>query len=213
MKLNQLIDHTLLKPEAKKEQIEALCAEAKEYDFASVCIPPRFVALAKEQLDGCQSMVCTVIGFPLGYQTTETKAFEAKDAVHKGADEIDMVLAIGALKDGDDDYVYEDIRAVKEAIGDKTLKVILETCLLSDDEIVRACELSVKAGAEFVKTSTGFSTGGATVETVRLMKKTVGERAKVKASGGIRDRETAMAMVEEGAERLGASAGIAICQE
>lgn len=213
MKLNTMIDHTLLKPETTQEEIIKLCDEAKEFDFASVCIPPRFVSLAAKQLEGENPMVCTVIGFPLGYQTTAVKAYEAKAAVEEGADEVDMVIAIGALKEGDDAYVQEDIARVKESIGDKTLKVIIETCLLTQDEIKRACTLAVEAGADFVKTSTGFSTGGATVEDVRLMKETVGDKALVKASGGIRNRETAIQMVEAGASRLGASAGVAICRE
>lgn len=213
MKLNTMIDHTLLKPETTQEEIIKLCDEAKEFDFASVCIPPRFVSLAAKQLEGENPMVCTVIGFPLGYQTTAVKAYEAKAAAEEGADEVDMVIAIGALKEGDDAYVQEDIARVKESIGHKTLKVIIETCLLTKDEIKRACTLAVEAGADFVKTSTGFSTGGATVEDVRLMKETVGDKALVKASGGIRNRETAIQMVEAGASRLGASAGVAICRE
>ncbi|MEQ2526240.1 deoxyribose-phosphate aldolase [Bacillaceae bacterium CLA-AA-H227] len=205
------IDHTLLKADAKKEQIETLCQEAKEYNFASVCVNPTWVGLASEMLSGTGVDVCTVIGFPLGANTPETKAFETKDAIENGATEVDMVINIGALKGGNTDLVEKDIRAVVEAAKGKALtKVIIETSLLTDEEKVTACELSVKAGADFVKTSTGFSTGGATVEDIRLMRKVVGPEIGVKASGGVRNAEDANNMIEAGATRIGASSGIAI---
>jgi deoxyribose-phosphate aldolase len=208
----RMIDHTLLKADATKEQIVKLVEEAKEYSFASVCINPTWVKLAAEMLtDTPEVKVCTVIGFPLGAGTSETKAFETKNAIENGANEVDMVINIGALKDHQDDLVENDIRAVVKAAKGKALtKVIIETCLLSDEEKIRACELAVKAGADFVKTSTGFSTGGATVEDIRLMRKTVGPDIGVKASGGVRSREDALAMVEAGATRIGASSGVAI---
>ncbi len=210
MNLAKYIDHTILKPDAKKEQVIKLCNEAKEYGFASVCVNEYYTKLVNEQLKGTDVMTCTVIGFPLGASDSEVKAFETAKAVKEGADEIDMVINVGALKDKEYGYVKDDIQAVVKAAGGKTVKVILETCLLTKDEIVKACELSVEAGANFVKTSTGFSSGGATAEDVALMKKTVGDKAKVKASGGIRDYETAIRMIEAGSERIGASAGIAI---
>lgn len=210
----RMIDHTLLKPEATKDQIVKLAEEAKEYSFASVCVNPTWVKTAAEILkDTPDVKVCTVIGFPLGATTSETKAFETKNAIENGADEIDMVINIGALKDQQDDLVESDIRSVVEAAKGKSLvKVIIETSLLTDEEKKRACELSVKAGADFVKTSTGFSTGGATVEDIRLMRETVGPDIGVKASGGVRSREDALAMVEAGATRIGASSGVAICK-
>ncbi|GHI00537.1 deoxyribose-phosphate aldolase [Neobacillus kokaensis] len=209
----RMIDHTLLKPEATKEQVVKLVNEAKEYSFASVCINPAWVRIAAELLaDTPDVKVCTVIGFPLGATTPETKAFETKNAIENGASEVDMVINIGALKDKQDEKVENDIRSVVEAAKGKALvKVIIETCLLTDEEKIRACELSVKAGADFVKTSTGFSTGGATVEDIRLMRKTVGPEIGVKASGGVRSREDALAMIEAGATRIGASSGVAIC--
>lgn len=210
MNLAKYIDHTILKPNAQKEQVLKLCDEAKEYGFASVCVNEYFTAAVHEALKGSDVMTCTVIGFPLGASDSKVKAFETARAVEVGADEIDMVLNIGAMKDKEYDYVRNDIKAVVDAAGGKTVKVILETCLLEKDEIKKACELSVEAGAHFVKTSTGFSTGGATVEDVKLMKETVGDAARVKASGAVRDYETAIKMIEAGAERIGASAGIAI---
>lgn len=210
MKLNKLIDHTLLKPEATKTQIEKLCSEAKEYDFKSVCVNPHYVKYAKELLKESDVLVCTVIGFPLGQNTTAIKVAETKDAIQNGADEIDMVINIGALKSKDEDYVLNEIKEIRNACKDKTLKVIIETCLLTDEEKITACKLSNEAGADFVKTSTGFSTHGATVEDVKLMRETVREDMGVKASGGIRDRETALKMVEAGATRLGVSAGVEI---
>ncbi|MEH7107670.1 MULTISPECIES: deoxyribose-phosphate aldolase [Bacillaceae] len=210
----KMIDHTLLKADATKEQIVKLAEEAKEYTFASVCVNPTWVKTAAEALaDKPEVKVCTVIGFPLGASTTETKAFETKNAIENGAGEIDMVINIGALKDKQDDLVEQDIRAVvEESKGKALVKVIIETCLLTDEEKIRACRLSVKAGADFVKTSTGFSTGGATVEDIRLMRETVGPEIGVKASGGVRSREDALAMIEAGATRIGASSGIAICK-
>ncbi|MCR5794149.1 MAG: deoxyribose-phosphate aldolase [Solobacterium sp.] len=211
--MNKYIDHTLLKPNAQKDQVTKLCEEAKQYDFASVCVNPCWIPLAKELLQGTDVKVCVVIGFPLGAMTTEAKVFEAKDAVEKGAQEVDMVINVGMLKDGCDAYVTEEIRKIKEAVGDKVLKVIIETCLLTDEEKVRACLDAKAAGADFVKTSTGFSTGGATVHDVRLMKETVGDALKVKASGGVRTKETMKEMVEAGAERIGTSSGIALVSE
>ncbi|GEK33293.1 deoxyribose-phosphate aldolase [Kurthia sibirica] len=205
-----LIDHTLLKPEATPEEIIQLCAEAKEYKFASVCVNPSHVALAATQLKGEFSKVCTVIGFPLGASTTETKAFETKDAIEKGATEIDMVINMGALRAKQYDLVLQDMKAVKNAAGKLCVKVILETCLLTNEEKIKACELAVQAGLDFVKTSTGFSTGGATVEDVAIMRKTVGPDLGVKASGGVRSLEDLEAMVAAGATRIGASSGVKI---
>ncbi|MBM7153686.1 deoxyribose-phosphate aldolase [Streptococcus suis] len=210
MKLNKYIDHTILKPETTQEQVEKILAEAKEYDFASVCVNPTWVALAAESLKDSDVKVCTVIGFPLGANTPAVKAFETKDAISNGADEIDMVINIGALKIGNYDLVLEDIKAVVAASGDKLVKVIIEACLLTDDEKVKACQLSQEAGADYVKTSTGFSTGGATVVDVALMRKTVGPDMGVKASGGARSYEDAIAFIEAGASRIGASSGVAI---
>lgn len=206
-----MIDHTLLKADATKEQIKKLCEEAKEYKFASVCVNPGWVKYASELLEGSGVNVCTVIGFPLGATTLETKVFETKNAIENGAAEVDMVINIGALKDGDNDFVEKEIRAVVEAAkGQALTKVIIEACLLTEEEKVRACELAVKAGADYVKTSTGFSTGGATVEDVKLMRKTVGPDIGVKASGGVRSAEDAKKMIEAGASRIGASSGVSI---
>ena len=207
----KMIDHTLLKADATKDQIEKICAEAKEYNFASVCVNPTWVKLSSDLLNGTEVKVCTVIGFPLGASTPETKAFETKNAIENGATEVDMVINIGALKGGDNELVERDIRAVVDAAKGKALtKVIIETCLLTEEEKVRACELSVKAGADFVKTSTGFSTGGATAEDIALMRKTVGPDIGVKASGGVRSAEDAQKMIEAGATRIGSSSGAAI---
>ncbi|PFO04230.1 deoxyribose-phosphate aldolase [Bacillus sp. AFS076308] len=210
----KMIDHTLLKADATKEEILKIINEAKEYLFASVCVNPTWVKTAAELLaDTPEVKVCTVIGFPLGASTTETKAFETKNAIENGADEVDMVINISALKDQQDEIVEKDIRAVVEAAKGKALvKVIIETCLLTDAEKIRACELAVKAGADFVKTSTGFSTGGATAPDIRLMRQTVGANVGVKASGGVRSREDALAMVEAGATRIGASSGVSIAK-
>ncbi|MFJ7975000.1 deoxyribose-phosphate aldolase [Peribacillus sp. JNUCC 23] len=206
-----LIDHTLLKADATKAQIKQLCEEAREHHFASVCVNPTWVTYASELLAGSDVVVCTVIGFPLGANTPETKAFETKNAIENGANEVDMVINIGALKDQDDELVERDIRAVIESSKGKALsKVIIETSLLTEEEKIRACELAVKAGADYVKTSTGFSTGGATPEDIALMRKTVGPSIGVKASGGVRNTEDATKVIEAGATRIGASAGIAI---
>ena len=209
MNINKLIDHTALKPNTSKESILKLIAEAKTYDFASVCVNPCWVALAHQELKNTDVKVCTVIGFPLGANTTEVKVFETKDAIEKGAQEIDMVINIAMLKDKEYDYVENEIHQIVEAAKDKAIvKVIIETCLLTDEEKIKACELSQKAGADFVKTSTGFSTGGATVHDIALMRKTVGAEMGVKASGGVHTHEEALAMVEAGATRIGASAGV-----
>ena len=211
MKLDsKLFDHTILKADATKEQVLKICKEAKEHNFMSVCVNSYYTALVKKELEDCDVLVCTVVGFPLGMMSTESKALETAYAVQAGADEIDMVINVGALKDGDYAEVLADIRAVRAVCPNQTLKVIIETCLLTDEEKVKACELSVAAGADFVKTSTGFSTGGAKVEDIALMRKTVGPDIGVKASGGIRDAATAEAMVEAGASRLGTSATVAI---
>ncbi len=213
MDIAKYIDHTLLAADADKERIEKLCREAAENHFASVCVNSCWVKTAAALLKGSDVKVCTVVGFPLGAMDTEAKAYEAETAVRNGADEIDMVINIGWLKSGMKDAVLDDIKAVRKASEGKILKVIIETCLLSDEEKVEACVLSEKAGADFVKTSTGFSKGGATVADVALMKKTVGDRLRVKASGGVRDYKSALAMIEAGADRIGASAGIQIVRE
>ncbi|MFR5265992.1 deoxyribose-phosphate aldolase [Clostridium sp.] len=207
-----IIDHTILKADATKEAVEKICKEAIEYKFASVCINPANVALCAELLKDSGIKVCTVIGFPLGANTSEVKAFETKDAIEKGANEVDMVINIGKLKDKDYDYVKKDIEAVVEVAKGKALtKVIIETCLLTDEEKVKACELAKEAGADFVKTSTGFSTGGSTPEDIKLMRETVGPEMGVKASGGVRSLKDAKAVIENGATRIGASASVAIC--
>lgn len=211
MDYNRLIDHTLLAPDATKAQILKICEEAKQYDFASVCVNPGWVKLcAKELHEVSRVKVCTVVGFPLGATSKESKVFETKQALADGADEIDMVINIGMLKDKEDAYVRDEIHALKEACGDHILKVIIETCLLTDEEKVRVCLLAKEAGADFVKTSTGFSKWGAKVEDVALMRKTVGPEMGVKASGGVRNKEDAKAMVEAGATRLGTSHGIEV---
>lgn len=211
MNLAKYIDHTLLKQDATREQIKLLCEEAAEHVFASVCVNPYWVSYASELLADSEAKVCTVIGFPLGANTTATKVFEAKNAIENGANEIDMVINVGELKGGNFDFVQADIAAVVEASHPTAIvKVIIETCLLTKEEIVKACELSVAAKADFVKTSTGFSTGGATFEDVKLMKETVGDNALVKASGGVRSKEDALKMIELGASRIGTSSGIAL---
>jgi deoxyribose-phosphate aldolase len=210
MKYNKLIDHTVLKQNATLADIEKLCKEAIEFDFMSVCINPAYVSMCAELLKDSDVKVCTVIGFPLGANSTLVKVFETKDAVKNGADEIDMVINVTMLKDKQYNYVFNEIKAIKEACEGKLLKVILETCLLTDEEIVKACELSKEAGADFVKTSTGFSTAGATTHHVALMRKTVGPDIGVKASGGVRTHEDLLAMVEAGANRIGTSAGCKI---
>ena len=211
MNYNKLIDHTLLKQDASPEQIIKLCEEAKQFDFMSVCVNPAYVPLAAAELKGSDVKVCTVIGFPLGMNLTKTKVEEAMLAVKEGAQEVDMVINVGMLKAGHDDYVKEEIYEIKQAVGREiVLKVIIETCLLNNDEIVRACLAAKAAGADFVKTSTGFSTGGATVEAVKLMRETVGPEMGVKASGGVRTHEDLLAMVEAGANRIGTSSGAKI---
>lgn len=208
MKESKYIDHTLLKPESTKQQVQKIIDEAKQFDFATVMVNPCWIPFVKPQLEGTDVKAACVIAFPLGANTKAVKVFETQDALKNGADEIDMVLNIGMLKDGDDAYVIDEIKAVKEACGDHCLKVIIETCLLTDDEKVRACKDVVEAGANFVKTSTGFSTGGATVHDVALMKEAVaGSDVKVKASGGVRSREDFDAMIAAGAERIGTSSG------
>lgn len=208
----KLFDHTILKADAGREAVKKICEEAKEYGFMSVCVNSYYTSYVAQQLKGTDVKVCTVIGFPLGQMSTRAKAAETAIAIMDGAQEIDMVINVGALKDRLYDVVLSDIREVKKACGNALLKVIIETCLLTDEEKVKACELSKEAGADFVKTSTGFSTGGAKAEDVALMRKTVGDEMGVKASGGIRDRETAEMMVSAGASRLGTSATIAICK-
>ncbi|MBI5836095.1 MAG: deoxyribose-phosphate aldolase [Candidatus Eisenbacteria bacterium] len=212
--LASMIDHTLLKPDAVQSDFEKLCAEARKFSFASVCVNPGWVPLCRRLLDGAPVKVCTVIGFPLGATTTQTKAFESRRAILDGATELDMVINVGRLKSGDNEYVEKDIREVVEQAGPRVLtKVILETSLLSDEEKIRGCLLSKAAGADFVKTSTGFSTGGATAADIRLMRQAVGGKLGVKASGGIRDRKAAQEMVEAGASRIGASASVKIVTE
>lgn len=207
------IDHTLLKAESTKEQVVQLCKEAAEYEFASVCVNPSYVETAAAELKDSKVKVCTVIGFPLGASTSAVKAFETKDAIEKGAEEIDMVVNIGAIKSGDSELVKKDIEAVVEAAKGKAIvKVIIEASLLTDEEKVLASRLSKEAGADFVKTSTGFSTGGATVEDVKLMRETVGADLGVKASGGVRSLEDVQAMIDAGASRIGASSGVQIMQ-
>ncbi len=210
MNLNALIDHTILKATATREDVARLCDEAIEHGFASVCVNTCWVPMVAERLAGTPVKTCCVVGFPLGAMATDPKAYEAKWAVENGADEVDMVLNVGWLLEGADDAVREDIAAVVRASRGCCVKVILETCYLDDAQVERACRLSVEAGAAFVKTSTGFGTGGATVHDVALMRATVGDAAKVKASGGIHTAEEAAAMVEAGADRIGTSSGIAI---
>ncbi|WP_331487992.1 deoxyribose-phosphate aldolase [Caminicella sporogenes] len=213
MELQKYIDHTLLKPQATEEQIIKVCSEAKKYGFASVCVNPYYTSLVRKELEGTNVKTCVVIGFPLGANTKEVKAFETKQAIENGAQEVDMVINIGALKDKKYDVVRDDIKAVVDAAKGKALvKVIIETCLLTDEEKIKACEIAKEAGADFVKTSTGFSTGGATVEDVKLMRKTVGPDMGVKASGGVRSKEDAEAVINAGANRIGASASVAIVE-
>ncbi|WYJ90483.1 deoxyribose-phosphate aldolase [Enterococcus sp. 9E7_DIV0242] len=211
VELNRMIDHTILKANASEEDVLKIIEEAKKYEFFSVCVNPYWVALAHEKLAGTKVSTCTVIGFPLGANTSEVKAYETKDAIANGADEVDMVLNVGAMKSKQYKKVLKDIQAVVQAADGKALvKVIIETALLTDEEKIKACEMAKEAGADFVKTSTGFSTGGATVEDVKLMRSTVGPDMGVKASGGIHNKEEAQAMVDAGATRIGTSAGVAI---
>lgn len=209
----KMIDHTILKAFATENDVKQLCKEAKEYNFFSVCINPANIELAKKELEGSNVKVCTVIGFPLGANTSEVKAFETDDAIKKGADEVDMVINIAALKDKKYDYVLNDIKAVVDASNKRALvKVIIETCYLNDEEKKIACELSVKAGADYVKTSTGFGTGGSTPEDIKLMRDVVGPNIGVKASGGVRNQKDAKAVIEAGCSRIGASASITIAK-
>lgn len=213
--LNKYFDHTLLKADATTEQIDLLCSEALKYDFYSVCVNSCNVAQCKDALEGSDVKIAAVVGFPLGACTTATKVFETEEACRDGASEIDMVINIGALKEGGEEFVYEDIKAVVDAAAkyDAIVKVIIETCLLTDEQKETACRLSEEAKAAFVKTSTGFSTGGATEDDVALMRKIVGERLSVKASGGIRNYDTVMAMIAAGADRIGASASVAVMED
>ncbi|NFB57653.1 deoxyribose-phosphate aldolase [Clostridium botulinum] len=208
MKLSKYIDHTLLKPQATEKDILKLIEEAKTYDFASVCVNPSWVKLAYENLKDTYVKVCTVVGFPLGATSTASKVYETKVAIEDGADEIDMVISVGQLKSGNDEYVKEEIKKIVEASKNKLVKVIIETCLLTEEEKVKACTLSKEAGADYVKTSTGFSTGGAKPEDIKLMRETVGKNMGVKASGGIHTREEMEVMIENGATRIGASCGV-----
>ena len=205
--MNKYIDHTLLRADAKKDEIKQLCNEAVDYNFKAVCVNPSWVEFCKSELKESDVLVCTVIGFPLGANTTQVKVFETKDAISKGADEIDMVINIGKLKDRDYDYVLDDIKAVVEAAEDKVVKVIIETALLSDSEIIKVSNLCVEAKADFVKTSTGFSTSGANVRVVDLIKQTVGDKALIKAAGGVRSEDDLKAMIKVGANRIGTSSG------
>jgi deoxyribose-phosphate aldolase len=214
MNIAKYIDHTILKPEATVEDVKKLCKEAREYNFASVCVNGCYANLVSTELTGSDVLTCVVVGFPLGAMTKEAKAFETSDAIKNGANEIDMVINVGALKDKNYTLLKEDIEAVVNAAKGKAIvKVIIETCLLTDEEKVKACEISKEAKADFVKTSTGFSNGGATKEDIALMRKTVGDDLGVKASGGVRDYTTAMEMINAGASRIGASASIAIVNE
>lgn len=214
MNVAKYIDHTLLKPEADKKSVEKLCGEALEHGFYSVCLNGSRVQYAAELLHPSDVKVCAVIGFPLGACSTKNKVCEARDVMENGADEIDMVMNIGKFKDGDYAYVVDDIESVVRAAhsNDVIVKVILETCLLNDDEIIKACELCVKAGADFVKTSTGFNKEGATLEAVAIMKKTVGDKAKVKAAGGVRNYQAALDFINAGADRLGCSSSVAVIE-
>ena len=212
MKLNNIIDHTLLRADATKEEIIRLCEEAKEHGFASVCTNSCYTSLVHEKLSGSNVLTCSVVGFPLGAMSTAAKAFETKQAIADGADEIDMVIQIGALKSGDYDYVLNDIKAVVDSANGKLVKVIIETCMLDDKEKIKACELAAQAKAGYVKTSTGFGSGGATAHDVALMRKTVGESIGVKASGGVRCKQDALDMHNAGASRIGTSGGIEICK-
>lgn len=213
MKIQEYIDHTLLKPASTEEQVKKICEEAKKYGFASVCVNAYYTSLVRREIEGSSVKTCVVVGFPLGATTKEVKAFETKQAIQNGAEEIDMVINVGALKDKKYDYVKEDIKSVVEAAkGEALVKVILETCLLTDEEKVEGCKISKEAGADFVKTSTGFSTGGATVHDIKLMRETVGSDMGVKASGGVRTKEDADLVIAAGASRIGASASIAIVE-
>lgn len=210
MELNKYIDHTNLKQDMSEQDLIKLVDEAKEYDFFSICINPCWVKQASELLAGSNTKVCSVIGFPLGANTTNIKVLEAKEAIENGASEIDMVINVSKLKDKDYEYVYNEIKQIKEAIGNNVLKVIIEACLLTNDEKTIACQIIMKAGANFVKTSTGMSTGGATIEDVKLFKEVVGDTTLIKAAGGVRTYEDAISMIEAGANRIGTSGGVKI---
>lgn len=213
VKIQNYIDHTILKPESTEEQVKKVCNEAKEYEFASVCVNSYYTSLVRKELEGTEVKTCVVVGFPLGATLKEVKAFETKKAIENGAQEIDMVINVGALKSKNYNYVKEDIKAVVNAANGRALvKVIIETCLLTREEKIKACEISKEAGADFVKTSTGFSTGGATAEDIKLMRETVGPDIGVKASGGVRTIKDAQAVIDAGASRIGASSSIAIVE-
>ena len=213
MQLSKYIDHTLLKADASKQAIINLCNEAKEYNFKSVCVNTCNIELCKKQLEGSDVLVCCVIGFPLGAMTTAAKVFETSNAIELGADEVDMVINIGRLKDKDYDYVTDEIRQIKKACKDKTLKVIIETCLLTDEEKIEACKCVLEAKADFVKTSTGFSTGGASFEDVKLMKDVVKDNCLIKAAGGVKTKDDFLKMIELGANRIGTSSGTKLIEK
>ena len=213
MQLSKYIDHTLLKADASLDAIKKLCDEAKEYDFKSVCVNTCNIEFCKKQLEGSDVLVCCVVGFPLGAMSTQAKVFETKNAIELGTDEVDMVINIGRLKDKDYDYVTNEIKQIKNACGDKTLKVIIETCLLSDEEKVEACKCILEAKADFVKTSTGFSTSGATFEDVKLLKDTVKDDCLIKAAGGVKTKDDFMKMIELGANRIGTSSGTKLIEK
>lgn len=213
MEICELIDHTILKADARQLEVSRICDEARKYNFKSVCVNSSYVKYVSEQLKGSGVLTCSVVGFPLGAMPSEAKSYETALAIKNGADEIDMVINIGELKDKKYDFVLEDIKSVVEAAKGKTVKVIIETCLLKDEEKIKACELSVEAGAHYVKTSTGFSTGGATEEDIKLMRKVVGDKLGVKASGGVRSLEDAEKMIDAGASRIGASSSVNIVLE
>lgn len=211
--INQYIDHTLLKPTATESEISELCEEAVKYDFYAVCINSSYIPLVKEKLEGSKVKICSVVGFPLGAMSSKAKLFETQQALADGADEIDMVINVGFLKSGNFSAVEEEIELIKKAVETKILKVILETCFLTPDEIMSAASLAVKAGADYVKTSTGFGSGGATFEAIELMQKAINGKAKIKASGGIKNLEIARKFIEMGVERIGTSSGVSIIKE
>lgn len=213
MKLSKFIDHTLLKADASIEQIKKLCVEAKEYDFKSVCVNTCNIKMCKDELRNSDVLVCCVIGFPLGAMSTSAKIYETKSAIEDGADEIDMVINIGRLKDKDFEYCTNEIKQIKQVCGSRVLKVIIETCLLNDEEIVDACNCVLNSGADFVKTSTGFSTAGATFEGVKLIKDTVKDKCLIKAAGGVRNHEDMLKMIELGANRIGTSSGTKLIEK
>lgn len=211
--ISKYIDHTILSPDATKQEVTKMCDEAKKYEFKSVCVNSSYVEYVKQELENSNILVCSVVGFPLGSVVTEVKSYETQLAVEQGANEIDMVINISKLKDKEYEYVLNDIKSVVKSADGKTVKVIIETCLLEDKEKIKACELAMEAGADFVKTSTGFSTGGATIKDVKLMKNTVGDNLGVKASGGIKNLHDAKNMIDAGASRIGASSGVKIVSE